>query len=124
VIGTKIISRALREDGFTVVALGAQTPAEEFIKAAQETDADAILITSLYGMAEMDLQGFRDKCIEAGIGDILLYIGGILGVAKHDFSEDEAIFKKIGFDRVYPPESDVKKSISDLRSDLKKRDKI
>ena len=124
VIGTKIISKALREDGFKVVALGAQTPADDFIKAAQETDADAILITSLYGMAEMDLQGFRSKCVEAGIGDILLYIGGILGVAKHDFSEDEAIFKAIGFDRVYPPESDVKKSISDLRFDLKSRGKI
>ncbi|NLO46936.1 MAG: methylaspartate mutase subunit S [Clostridiales bacterium] len=124
VIGTKIISRALREDGFKVIALGAQTPADEFIKAAQETDADAILITSLYGMAEMDLQGFRNKCVEAGIGDILLYIGGILGVAKHNFSEDKAIFKAIGFDRVYPPESDVKESISDLRFDLKSRGKI
>ncbi len=124
VIGTKIISRALKEDGFNVVALGAQTPAEEFIKAAQETDADAMMITSLYGMAEMDLQGFRDKCVEAGIGDILLYIGGILGVGTRDFKEDEATFKKLGFDRVYPPESDVKKSIRDLVEDLTKRGKI
>lgn len=124
VIGTKIISRALREDGFNVVALGAQTPAEEFIKAAQETDADAMIITSLYGMAEMDLQGFRDKCVEAGIGDILLFIGGILGVGTRVFSEDEATFKKLGFDRVYPPESDVKKSIRDLCDDLKQRGKI
>ncbi len=124
VIGTKIISRALREDGFNVVALGAQTPAEEFIKAAQETDADAMIITSLYGMAEIDLQGFRDKCVEAGIGDILLFIGGILGVGTRVFEEDEATFKKIGFDRVYPPESDVKKSILDLVEDLTKRGKI
>ena len=124
VIGTKIISRALRQAGFNVVALGAQTPAEEFIKAAQETDADAMMITSLYGMAEMDLQGFRDKCIEAGIGEILLYIGGILGVGARDFKEDEITFKKLGFDRVYPPESDVKKSIRDLREDLKARGKI
>jgi methylaspartate mutase epsilon subunit len=124
VIGTKIISRTLKENGFNVVALGAQTPAEEFIKAAQETDADAMMITSLYGMAEMDLQGFRDKCVEAGIGDILLYIGGILGVGTRDFKEDEATFKKLGFDRVYPPESDVKKSIRDLCDDLIKRGKI
>lgn len=124
VIGTKIISRSLKEAGFNVVALGAQTPAEEFIKAAQETDADAMMITSLYGMAEMDLQGFRDKCVEAGIGDILLYIGGILGVGTRVFEEDEATFKKLGFDRVYPPESDVKKSIKDLCEDLKARGKM
>ena len=67
VIGTKIISRALRDAGFKVVELGAQTPAEEFIMAAQETAADAMLISSLYGMAEQDLEGFRDKCTEAGL---------------------------------------------------------
>ena len=124
VIGTKIISKALKEEGFNVVALGAQTPTEEFIKAAQETDADAIMISSLYGMAEMDLQGFREKCVEAGVGDILLYIGGILGVGTRVFEEDEATFKKLGFDRVYAPEAEVTQSIRDLIEDLKKRDRI
>jgi methylaspartate mutase S subunit len=75
VIGTKVISRALRDAGFKVVELGAQTPPEEFIMAAQETAADAMLISSLYGMAEIDLDGFRDKCTEAGLEDILLYVG-------------------------------------------------
>ena len=89
VIGTKVISRALREAGFKVVELGAQTPPEEFIMAAQETAADAMMISSLYGMAEMDLEGFRDKCTEAGLGGILLYLGGILGVSRRDFAEDE-----------------------------------
>ena len=124
VIGTKVLSRALREAGFKVVALSAQTSPEEFIKAAQETAADAMLISSLYGMAEMDLRGFRDKCIEAGIGDILLYVGGILGVGKHDFEEDEKKFKEIGFDRVYPPETSVKRDIRDLHEDLKARGRI
>ena len=121
VIGTKIVSRILGQYGFKVVALGAQTSVEDFIKAAQETDACAMLISSLYGMAEMDCQGFRDKCIEAGVGDILLYIGGILGVGVRDFAEDEAKFKdpKIGFDRVYPPETDVERDIVDLCKDLK-----
>ena len=124
VIGTKVISRAMREAGFRVVALSAQTPPEEFIKAAQETNADAMLISSLYGMAEMDLQGFRDKCVEAGVGNILLYVGGILGVGKHDFADDEVVFRKIGFDRVYPPESDIELAIKDLCEDLKTRRRI
>ena len=124
VIGTKVLSRALREAGFKVVALSAQTSPEEFIKAAQETAADAMLISSLYGMAEMDLRGFREKCVEAGIGDILLYVGGILGVGKHDFEEDEKKFKAIGFDRVYPPETSVKRDIRDLHEDLKARGRI
>jgi len=124
VIGTKILSRLLKDEGFNVVELGILTPPEEFIKAAQETDADAMLISSLYGMAEFDLKGFREKCKEAGIGDILLYLGGILGVGRHDFAEDEKKFKAMGFDRVYPPEVDLNIAIADLREDLKKREKL
>ena len=124
VIGTKILSRAFRDAGFNVVELGCLTPPDEFIKAAQETAADAILISSLYGMAELDLRGFKDKCREAGLEDVLLYIGGILAVSRHDFREDEEKFKKMGFDRVYPPEADLKSAIEDLRSDLKTRGKV
>ena len=124
VIGTKILSRVLRDEGFNVVELGILTPPEEFIKAAQETDADAMLISSLYGMAEFDLKGFREKCEEAGIGDILLYLGGILGVGRHDFAEDEKKFKAMGFDRVYPPEVDLDIAIADLREDLKSKGKL
>lgn len=121
VIGTKVISRALRDAGFKVVELGAQTPPEEFIMAAQETAAEAMLISSLYGMAEIDLEGFRDKCTEAGLGDIILYVGGILGVSRRDFAGDEAKFKRMGFDRVYPPEADIRAALEDLKGDLSRK---
>ncbi len=124
VIGTKIISRALRDAGIAVVELGAQTAPEEFIKAAQETDADALMMSSLYGMAEIDLQGFKEKCLEAGLEGVLLYIGGILGVSKHDFEEDEKKFKEMGFDRVYPPQADIHGAINDLLGDLAARGKL
>ena len=51
VIGTKVLSRALRDAGFNVIELGMQTPPEEFIDVAQETAADAILMSSLYAMS-------------------------------------------------------------------------
>jgi methylaspartate mutase S subunit len=123
VIGSKILSRVLREEGFNVVELGGLTPPEEFIKAAQETAADAILISSLYGMAELDLAGFKDKCVEAGLGDVLLYLGGNLAVGRHNFKEDERKFKAMGFDRVYPPEVDLRIAVSDLKKDLKAKGK-
>jgi methylaspartate mutase S subunit len=124
IIGTKIISRALREAGFRVTALGAQTPPEEFIKAAQETKADAIWMSSLYGMAEFDLKGFNEKRLEAGLKDVLLYIGGNLVVGRHDHKEVEEKFKKLGFDRIYPPGTDPDIGIEDLRSDLRAKNKI
>ncbi len=123
VIGTKILSRALRDAGFNVVELGILTPPEEFIKAAVDNNADAILMSSLYGMGENDVQGFKGKCVEAGLNDLILYIGGNLIVGKHDFKEAEETFKKLGFDRVYPPASDVKTAIADLWNDMKARGK-
>ncbi|HSW37867.1 MAG TPA: methylaspartate mutase subunit S [Acidobacteriota bacterium] len=123
VIGTKILSRALRDAGFNVIELGILTPPEEFIQAAVDNKADAILMSSLYGMGENDIQGFKEKCVAAGLDEVLLYIGGNLGVGRHDFKEDEVKFKQLGFDRVYPPASDVKAAIADLWADLKARGK-
>jgi methylaspartate mutase S subunit len=123
VIGTKILSRALRDAGFNVIELGILTPPEEFIKAALDSNADAILMSSLYGMGENDVQGFKDQCIKAGLKDVILYIGGNLGVGKHEYKDDEIKFKTLGFDRVYPPASDVKTAIADLWADLKARGK-
>jgi methylaspartate mutase S subunit len=123
VIGTKILSRALRDAGFNVVELGILTPSEEFVKAALDNKADAILMSSLYGMGENDVQGFKEKCVQAGLSEVLLYIGGNLGVGRHDFKDDEVKFKNLGFDRVYPPASDVKAAIADLWTDLKTKGK-
>ena len=119
VIGTKVLSRALRDAGFNVVELGMQVSPEEFIDVAQETNADAILMSSLYGMAELDLKGFDDKRKEAGLGDVILYIGGNLVIGRYNPSEVEPRFKKLGFDRVYPPEQDIDSAIVDLKNDLK-----
>lgn len=123
VIGTKILSRALKDAGFNVVELGMQVPPEEFIEVTQKTKADAILISSLYGMAELDLRGFKEKCKEAGLKDVILYIGGVLGVGRQDFKEVEKKFKKLGFDKVYPPEANLKSVIEDLWNDLRAKGK-
>jgi methylaspartate mutase sigma subunit len=119
IIGNRILQRKMEKEGFKVVGLGALTPPDEFIKAAVETEACAIVISSLYGHAEIDCQGFRDKCIEAGLENILLYIGGNLSVGTNEFSKTEKIFLGMGFDRVYPPSVELKDFITDLKNDSK-----
>lgn len=123
VIGTKILSRALRDAGFNVIELGMQVPPEEFIEVAKEKKADAILMSSLYGMAELDLRGFKEKCKEAGLEDLILFIGGVLGVGRQDFKEVEKKFKNLGFDKVYPPEANLKTVIEDLWENLRAKGK-
>ncbi len=117
-IGNRILEYALREAGYKVVNLGVLVSQEEFIRAALETGAGAILVSSLYGHGELDCEGFRDKLVEAGLGEILLYIGGYLVVGKGDWPAVEARFKKMGFDRVYPPGTMPEEAIADLRQDL------
>jgi methylaspartate mutase S subunit len=123
-IGSRLLSRVLKDRGFNVVELGGLTPTEEFIHVAKETDASAILMSSLYGMAEIDLAGFKEACVEAGLQDVLLYLGGYLMVGRHDWGEAELRFKALGFDRVYPPEVDLDRALDDLNNDLHLKGKL
>ena len=118
IVGNRILSMALEEAGYKVVALGALTPADEFIKAAVETAADAIMVSSLYGQGELDCRGFRDLCIEAGIEGILLYVGGNLVVGKHPWPEVEKRFLDMGFDRAFPPGTRTREVIEALEKDF------
>ena len=117
-VGNKIIDYALKNAGFNVVNIGVLSTQEDFINAAIETNADCIMVSSLYGHAELDCQGLRDKCNEAGLNDILLYIGGNIVVGKQDFDDVYKRFKKLGFDRIYPPGVKIEVGIEDLKNDL------
>ena len=119
IIGNSILAYALREAGFNVVTLGIFVSQADFIHAVQETAARAILVSSLYGHGEIDCRGFRDKCREAGLHDILMYCGGNLMVGRQDWVLVERTFLDMGFDRAYPPGTMPDHVIRDLRADLR-----
>jgi methylaspartate mutase sigma subunit len=122
IVGNRILSMALEAAGYKVIALGALTPAGDFIKAAVETAADAIMVSSLYGQGELDCRGFRELCIEAGLDDILLYLGGNLVVGKQAWPEVEKRFLDMGFDRAAPPGTRIETVIAWLARDFAARD--
>lgn len=117
-IGNRILDYAFTEAGFNVVNLGVLTTQKEFVQAAIETDARAILVSSLYGHGEIDCRGLREMCIEAGIGDILLYVGGNLVVGKQEWEPVRDKFQAMGFDRVFPPGTMPDEAIALLKQDL------
>lgn len=117
-VGNKILERVFAEAGFHVVNLGIMVSQQEFIDAAIETNAQAILISSLYGQGELDCDGMRNKCIEMGLDDILLYVGGNLVIGKTDFEIVEQKFLKMGYDRVFKPEDDLQEAVQLLRKDI------
>ncbi len=117
-VGNKIIEYVLKENGFNVVNVGVLSAQEDFINAAIETDAKAILVSSLYGHGEIDCRYFREKCIEAGLEYVKLYVGGNIVVGKQDFDEVKKRFHAMGFDRVYAPGQRIEDAIIDLKKDL------
>jgi methylaspartate mutase sigma subunit len=117
-VGNRILEAFLTEKGYRVVNLGVMVSQEEFINAAIETDAAAILVSSLYGQGELDCIGFRDRCIERGLERILLYIGGNLVIGKMPREIIEQKFKALGFDRVYLATDDLEIAAGHLKADI------
>lgn len=120
-VGNKILHQVFTSSGFNVVNLGVLVSREEFVSAAVESGAAAIMVSSLYGHGEIDCRGLREKCVEAGIGEIIIYVGGNLVVGKGDFDEVERRFRRMGFDRVFRPNTAPEEGIALLKSDLRER---
>jgi methylaspartate mutase sigma subunit len=105
-VGNKIIEYTLHNAGYNVVNIGVLSSQEDFINAAIETNAEMIMVSSLYGHGEIDCRG------------IILYVGGNIVVGKQDFEEVHKRFMAMGFSRVYPPGTNIEKALSDIKSDL------
>ena len=117
-VGNKILEYAFSQAGINVINLGVMVAQEEYIAAAVETNADIILVSSLYGHGEIDCRGLREKCDEAGLKNIPLYVGGNLVVGKSNFGEVEKRFIEMGFSRVYPPGATPEQCLEDIKKDL------
>lgn len=115
VVGIRILEYALSDAGFKVISLGAQVSQEEFIEATIETKADAILVSSYSGHAESLAAGFRDKCNEAGLNNIVLLIGGFLLLEQKPWEEVEKKYIAMGFNGVYPPGTTPTKVVEELQ---------
>ena len=121
IIGAWVLSKAFEDAGFKVAFLGAVVPQKDFINAAIEVDADAILVSSMYGMGLLDCEGLRDKCIEAGLKDIILYAGGTLAAPlelERNWPDIERRFREIGFNRVFKNTCTASEAVAALKADL------
>lgn len=120
-IGIKVLEHAFKAAGYKVVSLGIRVAPQDFINAAIETKADGIMISSLAGHAEVLVEGFRAKCTEAGLGNVLMYIGGHLFIGDDAWSDVEKRFLDKGFDRVFPTSALPGEVIASLKEDFAKR---
>ena len=119
-VGNSILYHSFTEAGFDVVNLGVMVSQEEYISAAIEANADAIVISSLYGQGELDCRGMREKCDEAGLKNIPLLVGGNIVIGKQSFEDVEKRFIAMGFDRAFPPGTAPETTIEALHELLDK----
>ena len=120
-VGNKIIEHALTREGFNVINIGVMVSQDEFIDAAIETSANAILVSSIYGHGEIDCDGLRGRCLERGLDRVVLYVGGNLVIGKRDFAEVESVFLEMGYDRVFPATVDLNQVANLLKYDIASR---
>jgi len=117
-VGNKILEAFFSQSGYHVVNLGVMVSQDEFIDAAIETGAAAILVSSLYGHGEIDCAGLRERCIERGLENLVLYVGGNLVVGKSEFSATRDKFLAMGYDRVFPPSIELDEVLVLLGQDI------
>jgi methylmalonyl-CoA mutase C-terminal domain/subunit len=95
--GAKVIARALRDDGFEVVYTGLHQTPEQVVSAVVQEDADAVGLSLLSGAHLTLVPRIVDGLREAGRGDVLVVVGGIIPDA------DIPVLKEQGVAEVFTP---------------------
>jgi len=81
--GVKLIVRNLRDAGMEVIYTGLwQTPATT-VQAAVQEDVDVVGVSLLSAAHMTIMPELRRRCIEAGIPDMPLIVGGIIPEEDH-----------------------------------------
>ena len=57
-VGNKVLDRVFTAHDFHVINLGVMVSQDEYIDAAIETGADAIVVSSIYGHGDIDCLGY------------------------------------------------------------------
>jgi len=76
--GAKVIAAALRDAGIEVIYTGLRKTPEMIVEAALQEDVDAIGISLLSGAHMTVFPRVHNLMKEKGLGDILLFGGGII----------------------------------------------
>jgi len=76
-IGKNLVAMMLEGGGFNVVDLGVDVSPEDFVKAAQENEAELICISALLTTTMPSMKDTVDAVKDAGLGDkVKVLIGG------------------------------------------------
>lgn len=121
VVANRILAIGLREAGFSGYNLKTHNTPEDFVEAALEVGADAVLVSSLNGEGGRWCRGFGKLFEDAAMPDVVLYAGGTLVVGDHSPAEVNDLFMSYGFDRVFYQRADFTEVFRLLEQDISDR---
>jgi len=107
--GAKVIAAALRDAGIEVIYTGLRKTPEMIVEAALQEDVDAIGISLLSGAHMTIFPRVWNLMKEKGIGDVLLFGGGIIP------EQDIASLKQMGIGELFTPGASTIDIISYVR---------
>ena len=89
--GAKVIARALRDAGFEVIYTGLHQTPEQVAETVVQEDADAVGLSLLSGAHMTLFPRVRKQLEEKGVGDVLLFGGGIIPDADIPRLKEEGV---------------------------------
>ena len=107
--GAKVVARARRDAGMEVIYTGVHQTPEQIVATAVQEDVDAIGVSLLSGAHNHLFPRIALLIKEQGIGDVLLFGGGIIPQA------DLPGLAAVGVARIFPPGSTLDEIVVYLR---------
>jgi methylmalonyl-CoA mutase C-terminal domain/subunit len=107
--GARVVAAALRDAGMEVIYTGLRRSPEAIVEAAIQEDVDAIGISILSGAHMSIFPRVLGLMRERGIGDVLLFGGGIIPEG------DSATLKDLGVGELFTPGTSMQTIVGYIR---------
>jgi len=89
--GAKVIARALRDGGHEVVYTGLRRTPSEIIRIVTDEDVSALGLSTLSGAHDVLIPKICDGLREAGLGDVMVFAGGIIPNRDREFVFEQGV---------------------------------
>lgn len=111
--GAKVVARGLRDAGFEVIYSGLHRSPAQIVAAALDEDVDVVGLSILSGAHNQLVPAVSQSLKDAGIGDVLLLVGGIIPDA------DRVAMETAGAAMVFTPGTTIQDIVSFIRDNVR-----
>ena len=111
--GAKVVARGLRDAGFEVIYSGLHRSPAQIVAAARDEDVDVVGLSILSGAHNQLVPAVSQSLKDAGIGDVLLVVGGIIPDA------DRQAMEAAGAAMVFTPGTTIQEIVGFIRDHVR-----